>query len=113
MASSAANACYADRLRRRAESRPHRRRQCSRLLQPPAASACRCVTSSPFQLIPVVPQGKLEQEQRAALIERGKGIKEQLEGLEWRLEQLEMELQREGQRLPNMTHPGALRCGLN
>ncbi len=51
-------------------------------------------------------QGKLEAEQRAALIERGKQIKEDLEGLESRLETLEMELQRQGQRLPNMTHPG-------
>ena len=56
-------------------------------------------------------QGKLDQEQRAALIERGKGIKDELEGLEARLEVLELELQREGQRLPNMTHPGQLlRC---
>lgn len=54
-------------------------------------------------------QGKLDPEQRAALIERGKQIKEGLEGLEARLEALEAELQREGQRLPNMTHPGA--CG--
>jgi seryl-tRNA synthetase len=53
-------------------------------------------------------QGKLDQEQRVALIERGKGIKDELEGLEARLEQLELELQREGQRLPNMTHPGQL-----
>ena len=61
-------------------------------------------------------QGKLDQEQRAALIERGKGIKDELEGLEARLEQLELELQREGQRLPNMTHPGhccpALLCAV-
>lgn len=34
-------------------------------------------------------------------------IKEALEGLEARLVALEEELQREGQRLPNMTHPGA------
>lgn len=33
-------------------------------------------------------------------------IKEALEGLEARLVALEEELQREGQRLPNMTHPG-------
>ncbi|KAL4430935.1 hypothetical protein ABPG75_006191 [Micractinium tetrahymenae] len=50
-------------------------------------------------------KGKLEPEQRAALIERGKEIKAELEGLEARLVQLEEELQREGQRLPNMTHP--------
>ena len=34
-------------------------------------------------------------------------IKEALEGREARLVALEDELQREGQRLPNMTHPGA------
>jgi len=51
-------------------------------------------------------QGKLEPEQRAALIERGKAIKEELEGLEAQLVAFEEELQREGQRLPNMTHPG-------
>ncbi|KAL4426351.1 hypothetical protein ABPG77_004645 [Micractinium sp. CCAP 211/92] len=50
-------------------------------------------------------KGKLEPEQRAALIERGKEIKAELEGLEARLVQLEEQLQREGQRLPNMTHP--------
>ncbi len=48
----------------------------------------------------------MEPEQRAALIERGKEIKAELEGLEARLVQLEEQLQREGQRLPNMTHPG-------
>lgn len=53
-------------------------------------------------------QGKLEPEARAALIEKGKGIKEELEGLEARLAALDAELQREGQRLPNMTHPGGL-----
>ncbi|KAI7841623.1 hypothetical protein COHA_004793 [Chlorella ohadii] len=50
-------------------------------------------------------KGKLEPEARAALIEKGKAIKEALEGLEARLVALEDELQREGQRLPNMTHP--------
>ncbi|KAL4859468.1 Serine--tRNA ligase [Chlorella vulgaris] len=50
-------------------------------------------------------KAKLEPEQRTALIERGKKIKEDLEGLDARLEALEAELQREGQRLPNMTHP--------
>ncbi|PSC75103.1 aspartate aminotransferase [Micractinium conductrix] len=50
-------------------------------------------------------KGKLEPEARAALIEKGKGIKEELEGLEARLAALDAELQREGQRLPNMTHP--------
>jgi seryl-tRNA synthetase len=72
---------------------------------PPAACrrSCRLALSSSCRIL----QAKLEPEQRTALIERGKKIKEDLEGLDARLEALEAELQREGQRLPNMTHPGA------
>ena len=85
---------------------------------PPLPAACSCAAPScwraPLRSIrsprAASAQGKLEPEQRAALIEKGKAIKEQLEGVEARLVQLEDELQREGQRLPNMTHPGA-RCG--
>lgn len=78
--------------------------------QPPAAGACRLPPLPPARRsadTPALgPQGKLEPEARAALIEKGKAIKEQLEGLEAQLEALEEQLQREGQRLPNMTHPG-------
>lgn len=86
------------------------------LLCPPALAfykqAQQCLRRRGLQLprtgyvMPFGLQGKLEPEQRAALIERGKEIKTELEGLEARLVQLEDELQREGQRLPNMTHPG-------
>lgn len=50
-------------------------------------------------------QGKLDQEQRQALIDNGKALKEQLEDLEARLASLDATLQLEGQRVPNMTHP--------
>lgn len=48
---------------------------------------------------------KLEPEERQALIERGKALKDELEGLEAALSSAETALQREGQRLPNLTHP--------
>lgn len=50
-------------------------------------------------------KGKLEPEARAALIERGKALKEQLEDLDAALSAVEEELQQEGQRLPNLSHP--------
>jgi seryl-tRNA synthetase len=50
-------------------------------------------------------KGKLEADARVALIDRGRALKEQLEGLEAALAGVEAALQREGQRLPNMTHP--------
>lgn len=52
-------------------------------------------------------KGKLETEQRTALVARGKALKSDLEGLEARLAALEDTLQAEGQRLPNLTHPDA------
>lgn len=52
-------------------------------------------------------QGKLEPEKRQQLIENGKQLKEQLESLEADLVAAENDLQREGQRLPNLTHPDA------
>lgn len=52
-------------------------------------------------------KGKLEAEKRADLIENGKKLKGQLESLESRLNEVEEELQREGQRLPNLAHPDA------
>lgn len=48
---------------------------------------------------------KLESEERQALIDKGKLLKEQLDGLEAELAATEAKLQHEGKRLPNMTHP--------
>lgn len=48
---------------------------------------------------------KLEAGERETLIARGKELKEMLDVLESKLADLEMALQREGQKLPNMTHP--------
>ncbi|KXZ43518.1 hypothetical protein GPECTOR_88g461 [Gonium pectorale] len=50
-------------------------------------------------------KGKLEPDRRAALIARGQELKDQLAGVEERLSGVEAALQREGQRLPNLTHP--------
>lgn len=50
-------------------------------------------------------KAKLDADARAALVDRGRQLKETLEGLEASLLSLEAALQREGQRLPNMTHP--------
>lgn len=48
---------------------------------------------------------KLEPSERESLIARGKELKDMLDVLESKLADLEIVLQREGQRLPNMTHP--------
>ena len=48
---------------------------------------------------------KLGAEERQALIDNGKALKGQLETLEAALAVAETALQREGQRLPNLTHP--------
>lgn len=50
-------------------------------------------------------KGKLEPEKRSKLIEEGKRLKDVLAGLEAELATLSEQLQREGQRIPNMTHP--------
>lgn len=50
-------------------------------------------------------KGKMDQQQRQDLIEQGKVLKEKLAELEERLGVLENQLQMEGQKLPNMTHP--------
>lgn len=50
-------------------------------------------------------KGKLEPERRNELIEEGKRLKDVLAGLEAELTTLSEQLQREGQRIPNMTHP--------
>lgn len=52
-----------------------------------------------------IPQGKLEPERRAELIEQGKRLKDRVAEVESRLTALEEELQSEGQKLPNLTHP--------
>lgn len=51
-------------------------------------------------------KGKLEEARRAELVAEGKALKEELATLEATLDELEVTLQREGQRLPNATHPG-------
>ena len=53
------------------------------------------------------PQGKLGQEERQALVAAGKQLKEQLAAAEAAAAGAEQALQREGQRLPNLTHPEA------
>ncbi|KAG2446759.1 hypothetical protein HYH02_008320 [Chlamydomonas schloesseri] len=50
-------------------------------------------------------KGKLDADKRAALIARGQELKDQLAGVEERLSGVEAALQREGQRVPNLTHP--------
>lgn len=48
---------------------------------------------------------KMSKEERDVLIADGKKYKEQIAGLEQVVEEIEIELQREGQKIPNMTHP--------
>ncbi|KAI4337669.1 hypothetical protein L6164_016054 [Bauhinia variegata] len=50
-------------------------------------------------------KGKMEPSERQRLIEEGKSLKEGLAALEENLVKLTDELQREAQRIPNMTHP--------
>ena len=50
-------------------------------------------------------KGKLEPETRAALIAEGKELKDKLAALEGTLGDLEFQLQTEGQKVPNDTHP--------
>ena len=47
----------------------------------------------------------MDQEQRQQLVEQGKAIKERLAELEARVDACEAALQREGQKLPNSSHP--------
>ena len=48
----------------------------------------------------------MDQEQRQQLVEQGKDIKERLAELEATVDACEAALQREGQKLPNTSHPG-------
>ena len=50
-------------------------------------------------------KGKMSKEERDVLIGDGKSLKEQIAALEGTVEEVQMELQREGQKIPNMTHP--------
>jgi seryl-tRNA synthetase len=52
-------------------------------------------------------KGKLEPDARAALIEEGKKIKEEVAAAEAELEKTEKELDAEGRKIPNMAHPEA------
>ncbi|CAI5534549.1 unnamed protein product [Closterium sp. Naga37s-1] len=56
-------------------------------------------------------KAKLEAEERARLVSEGKHLKDVLAGLESELGEVASELQREGQRLPNLTHPDVPRGG--
>lgn len=47
----------------------------------------------------------MSDEERKQLVDQGKALKEQLAGIEESLTSLEEELQIEGQKLPNSTHP--------
>ncbi len=52
-------------------------------------------------------KGKMEADARAALIEEGKKIKEEVAAAEAELEKTEKELDAEGRKIPNMAHPEA------
>jgi seryl-tRNA synthetase len=54
---------------------------------------------------------KLEDEERQMLIAKGKELKEQLDEIDVRLNAVEVALQVEGKRLPNLTHPDVPRGG--
>lgn len=56
-------------------------------------------------------QGKVEPEQRARLVEEGKRLKDRIALLETELDDVEGSLQREGQRLPNVSHPEVASLG--
>jgi seryl-tRNA synthetase len=50
-------------------------------------------------------KAKLEQDERQALIERGRALKEEIAGLEVEVESLADELEAAARHIPNMTHP--------
>ena len=50
-------------------------------------------------------KGKMEADARAALVDEGKRLKQALASCEARLEAVEVALQAEGRRIPNLTHP--------
>ena len=52
-------------------------------------------------------KGKLEQEQRTALVEEGKKLKEEISSAEAELAAVEQELDGEARKIPNMAHPDA------
>lgn len=52
-------------------------------------------------------KGKMEQEERAKLIEEGRELKESIASLETRLGETEAELDTTAKRIPNMSHPDA------
>ncbi|CAI5489491.1 unnamed protein product [Closterium sp. Naga37s-1] len=56
-------------------------------------------------------KAKLVAEERARLVSEGKHLKDVLAGLEAELGEVASELQREGQRVPNLTHPDVPRGG--
>jgi len=52
-------------------------------------------------------KGKLEQQERSALIEEGKKLKEEIAGTESELAEVEKKLLTEARKIPNMAHPDA------
>ncbi|KAK3274108.1 hypothetical protein CYMTET_17694 [Cymbomonas tetramitiformis] len=50
-------------------------------------------------------KGKMEQDARQALIDEGKVLKEKISVLEEKLSVVETDMQREGQKIPNASHP--------
>jgi seryl-tRNA synthetase len=52
-------------------------------------------------------KGKLDAEERAALIEEGKRLKSQIPELEQKVREIEATLTEEAERIPNMSHPDA------
>ena len=54
-------------------------------------------------------KGKLDPEKRSELVDQGKALKARLAVLEAEVEMVEDALQREGQKLPNISHPDVSR----
>ena len=55
-------------------------------------------------------QGNMEPERRQELVAQGKSLKDRLAKLEEEVVSLEVLLQQEGQKLPNLTHPKVSCC---
>jgi len=68
-------------------------------------STSRLDISSSSLLFSCLLQEKLDPERRTELVEQGKALKERITVLEAEIEVAEGALQREGQKLPNLSHP--------
>ncbi len=56
-------------------------------------------------------KGKLEQQERQKLIDRGRALKEEIAGLETEVDRLAVELDQAARTIPNLTHPAVPRGG--